>query len=670
MAIAQAYQKTLKRRVIQRFVRDNKRSPTETELRELVKREHGAYPSVNQVGISGYDLVYPQFGKPSSASAENTNRQALIDDVLTLNSRISNIAEKLEDSFRGFYSTARRTSNLLTVIESRVDNLLLLNSSVDVFVNGVEEDFSSQDAVQLDDSDATVEAGYATLGRTGYSAVDLSQVKIKASAVAERGIKGQTATNPLESLKEDDGSFWEYLVYTDYSQGRVSLVLEIEFPDPEYVGEIRLGVAPINTNRQMTATLMYSFDGQTFSAHEPVEQPVTRQELMFNLGLESVKRVRILLSKDAADSKTSSNNQDVYVFSIDSLKIYSDKYTDSSFSTLVMGPYDILDAEGKPVYFTKAALSACAIEPEDTSIAFFLSVDREDWQSVSVDSDSLQYLSFADGSSTQSVGLVDGSLKGGALLEGVDGLEEVNFADEAVLNTYVDSTYSGLVPLRSIVIKRNTPEDGASEILGVAPGWFLDTETAQYITTVYVATPEGRYIDFGSTGITVNGTPMSGEVHLKQGYSLLSTADSNWQEIIVGITDIESLKANDPLYPYNHRYLIEGYPYTSAFSGDQIYTGVDEYFGRKLEYVAPEFFAFLDTTDDNYWTAFTIENVDGNLYFKVKVNKGDASWLEERVVPDWSVQSASSNQVYVKLVFSSSNSECSPVVESFKVRVI
>ena len=97
MAISDAYQETLKRRAVQSFIAENKRRPTEAELRDLFAKTKQAYPNVDQVGISGYDIVKPQFKDRSSAADENTNRKAVFDDMCTLAERIDDLAQLLED---------------------------------------------------------------------------------------------------------------------------------------------------------------------------------------------------------------------------------------------------------------------------------------------------------------------------------------------------------------------------------------------------------------------------------------------------------------------------------------------------------------------------------------------------------------------------------------------
>lgn len=670
MAISTAYQTTLKRRAIQRFVTANNRAPTETELRQLIQTEQAAYPNVDRVGVIGYDSTRPQFREVSSVAKENTNRVALLDDMRTLSTRLDNIGQKLEDSFRGFYAVGRQSFEELDRLEDQVDTLLLLNGSVDVFVAGIHEDFHHQDKVVWDSTTAQVENGYVTLGRTGYSAVDLTDAVVTASVVSERGVLSANATEDLTTLKEDDGRFWEFLASTTYSQGRVSLVLEVVFDSPIYVGDVRLYLSPIAGNKPLTGSLFYSLDGQTYTAAEPVEAVIDQQEVQFNVGKSQVHKVQVVLTKEAADTVTSTRNQWVYLWMLDSLKVFTDTYKANTSSTVVLGPYEVESAQGESVLFTKAKLEACVVQPTDTSVNFYLSTDGTTYVPAAYAGDSLDYISFGDATRSGHMSLHDGAQDATALIE-QPGTLELNFADEAVLNAYIPLASVAKVPLRGITLQRNTVGSSSpTELLQAVPGWTFDSETGLYTTTAYVRGQEGRYIDFGPKPVVVNGQGVSGRVFLPQGYSVVSVTDDNWKTVSVTAGSADDLRQADSLYPYNHKMLIEGYAYNAAFRGERVYTGADSYFGSLLTYLPPEVFDRLDETDSRYWTSFTFVDTQAGRYLKIKVKKTDSSWSSELVTSDWIVQSRNDNQLYVKAILNSSDAGCSPQIDSFKVMVI
>jgi len=669
MAISPAYKQKLKERAIAAFVVENSRTPTDAELIDLVLREYKRYPSVDEVGISGFDLERPQFQEVSSAAQENTNRIALFDDLTVVAKRIDNLNVLLDDSFRGFNGTVRRTKHSLSQIEARLDNLLLLNGNVDAFVYGIEETFDLQDKIDFNNTTASVEAGYVTLGRSGYSTFDLANAKITYSTTSEKGYIGTQNTSQIDFLKEDDGTLWEHLVYTKQRSGRVSVSVEIDLQTSAYIGDVRFTGGNVAVNQYTTATLLYSLDGQTFTALEPAEVALTGDEYQFNIGLDGIQKVRLMLSKNVSDNVTTTANQYVYIFNLDSLRVFTDAYTAGAVSEVRAGPYEIVDELGDPVYFTKATCTACIGVDDDSSVNFFLSKDNVFWLPVDVTGGGLNYASFASGAKEGSFDVVDSALIEGALVEEVAGLEDMDLTYEAAMNIFVPEAFVGDLSLRNIVIKRNIVSlTQTDNIYEAPPGWYLDKSTRQYTTTIYTDAAEGRLLDLGPTGAYINGNLVAGEVLLRQGYTVFATNDTNWYTIADDLTTLGALKRADPLYPYNHKYMIEGYAYSGAYTGERIYNGVNEYFGRLLTYVAPEQFNTGDFDTD--LGIYTVDNPSGNMYFRVKVDRTDASWENEEFDVDWLVHSDTSNLIYVKAILSASDNAQTPVIENFKVRVI
>lgn len=670
MAISAEYKAILRQRAVRDFVKANRRSPTTVELNELILDIENKYYAVDEIGISGFDLQKPTFRQAGSAEFENSNREALFDDFITLNKKLDNLIKVEESAFRGASSTMNRANKTLDELLERLDNLLLIYGRDDIFLHGVEETFSHQLYIDRDETTASVEPTNVTLGKRRLDVLDLTQVKVKVTPVADKGFVSYEANSPISSLKEDDGNIWRGKVKTTYQLGRVSLLLELTFPVAKDMNVLKLSTLPVESNKIMTCTIFYSSNGSAFNPIQPVEQRVTGS-LILPLAQGGVKKLQILLSKEAADSSVPESNEYEYLFLLDKISIEESSFELSDRSTLLAGPYDVINTSGDPVYFSKATLKACSIEPTGTSIAFYVSNDNENYYAIDHTGKTSGFVSFGDHTPDQALDFVDSTLSGNALVERLDLTEEFDLAAEAYLNAHISSDYVDLVPARNIVIKRNiVTSDSPDEVLNTSPGWVLDRVRGTYSTVVYISNPEGRYIDFGPKGLLLNGQAVTGEQWLKQGYSTLVTDSSNWVTVTEGLTSETDLTAADALYPYNHKYLIEGYSYTGTFTGNKTYLGVDEYFGRKLVYISPEEFDALERKSPQYYNVFTIEEVDDKLYFKVKVDKRSSTWQSESYDLDFVVQSTKTNKLWVKAILSSNDSTLTPTIESFKVRVV
>lgn len=662
------YQKALRERVIKEFIEENDRTPSDLELRIAMVKANRELPALEEVGFAGHLITKPAFGSVSSAEDENANRHAIHDDVRLASQRIDSLVNRLERSFRSFYATSRNIKRNLDAIEARVDNILLLSGSQDIFVYGIEENFVVQDKVDFDRTNASVESGFVTLGRAGFGLVDLDSVQFTHTTTAEKGYIGYQNTSPMDSLGADDGSFWEHLVYTSYKQGRVSLLLDMTLNEPQYISEMRFTTNTLGINSPMKATVFYSLDEKTFKAVKPQEVVLTKEENVFNIGLDGVKTIRLMLSKDTFDNTTAVNNQFVYLFSLDSIKLYSKSYSSDGQSTFISGPYPIVDELGNPVSFTKATCEICITQGDEDSVGMFLSTDGETFKAVDHTGNGLAVASFENGAGDGSEVVLDDSVAAGLLTD--EPLVSLK-TSEALVNTGVDEGFARRCVQKSIVIKRNvvsTDESTGDRILvyGVPSGWSYDDAKKLYRTTVY--TTNLVSIDLGNTSAYVNGIQVSGEVMLQPGYSVFETSETNWQVVPNGLTKISDLKKRDPLYPYNHKYLIEGYVYSDTFKGEKIYAGVEEYFGELLEYTPPEVFSSPESDQD--MTIYTIEDETGDLIFKVKVDKTDPSWSNECYEPSWLVSRGDNNEIWIKMVLESSSGVTSPIVSSIKVRVV
>lgn len=668
--ISKEYMNVLRKLAVSEFVKTNSRSPTSAELNQIELGIKKKYFAVDETGMSSLDLVKPNFRQINSIDSENNNRSALFYDLMTLNQKLDHLVNKEESAYRGATSTIYRTNKTLDELSSRLDNLLLLNGKDDVFLHGIEESFSHQLNIDRVSTTATVESNSVTCGKKQISAVDLSQTKLKVTPIAEKGIVSYVANSSIDSLKESDGNVWSATINTRYQSGRVSLLIEFAFIKAIDLSTCRIYGLPIESNSIATCTLFYSLDNSTFAPLEPVELHLT-DSLIIPMSLTGVRKIQILLSKEAADSSRLPTGEYEYQFLLDQISFEQNSFEQLSASTLQTLAYEVLDVDGLPVYFTKATMSACTIEPMGTGVAFYLSNDDENWFSVDHFSKTSSIISFGDHTPDQSIGYAENLSSPFSLVEKLNSIESFDYASEAYLNAYVTADYADRIPFANITIHRNIVIDTSSDIVsGTSPGWIFDNKSSTYSTVVFISNPEGRTIDFGPKGARVNGNKVTGMVTIKSGYSNFSTDSSNWQVLIDDFTSENTLRSKDSLYPYNHKYLIEGYSYSESFKGDRVYSGVDEYFGLDMYYISAEEFDAIPTNSPKYYSVFTTEEVDDKLYFKVKVNKQSSTWREELFNLDFIVQSANSNKLYVRALLSSNDSKLTPVIESFKVRVV
>jgi hypothetical protein len=668
------YPDALRRRVVLDYIEKNSRAPSREQIFELMQEGFSSYPRLNDVGFSSLDISTSLFKEHSSVQKENKNQHAFRDDLVVINNKITEMTGLLEDGYRAFLSTADRCMKLGTAINTRISNLRLLSGKLDIFVHGFEEVFDTNEFIDLEKSTVQVNPGYVTLGRNKFVKEDISDARIDLGIRSAKGILSRDSNVSVTNLLNDNGVRWKHTVFTQNRIGRMSVTINIDFNTGEegrYVGDIRLTGSPLETNSPQFVTVYYSLDGTTFTVAEPVERRFLSGENVISIGMKGVQKVQIVLSKKAADLDIDTSFQ--YVFTLDNIDILSGNYTVENKSTLYAGPYYVTDDTGNPINFSYATLAhgTCCIVPDKTSVSFFLSKDNENWIPASFTEESLSVIQFAISNPVGTYAFLDDTVVANTLTTNTNLLGrhevEIEYGKEAVCNVYIPYEYSDKFVLQNTYVKRNVPE-GSSKLYGVAAGWFLDKETMQYKTAVQVDALEGAVLNLGSTSAYIDGKLVTGMVTLPKGYHDFSTSYTNWDDIPVGIGTASKLEEADPSYPFNHKLLIEGYNYPLGFSGDRVYGGLSSNFGALLQYVTPERFAGPEFDGD--LSIYTVEDYNGSLFFKVKIDPSDASWVDERVQVEYMLRTDDTNTLYAKAILTTRDSAITPNINRFQVRVV
>jgi len=675
--MATRYTDAVKRRIILDYIKENKRSPSREQIFESLINEANSKPGISKGGFSSYDVIVPSFQNVSSSEMYNANRSAFHDDIVVIGQKLSDMIEFLEGGHRSFLCTANRCKKINSMIEAKLNNLLMLSGRTDLFVHGIEETFDSSDSVDLENSTVQVNPGYVTLRRGKHIKKNISGSKFSLNVTAPQGgFVGSVSAGSLKNVLEEDGIEWKHLVHTKSKIGRVNCIITINFEEEDgiEINDLRLTGMPSNLNSEMFFSIYYSTNGDFYNEVQPKLRKFEEGENLISIGKQGVKGLRIILSKRACDYDHS-DDEYVYLFSLDSIEIINGKYSVHKESVLYAGPYFAVDDSGNDINFSLANLShgTCCIIPEKTSVQFWLSKDNETWYPVSFRGDSLSTVQFNTINSLGSWDLIDSEkFSKNSLIFDPDIIQNYDlsydFGKEVYTNVYINSEFSERFVLQNTSIKRNLPQFG-KKLYGISSGWFREKETLMYKTTVRIESFEGVILDLGSTSAYLNEKLVTGSVYLPKGFHTFATSAGNWMDVPTGLNNIQELKDSDPLYPYNHKLIVEGYNYLPGFTGDRIYNGLgSEYFGSLLKYVTPE--RFSDSNSDRDLNIYTIEENNGNIFFKIKTDENDASWKDEKVEVRYMLRLENTNTLYVKALLRTRDTSITPNINKIQVRVI
>jgi hypothetical protein len=432
----------------------------------------------------------------------------------------------------------------------------------------------------------------------------------------------------------------------------------------------------------------------------------------------SARYIKFVMTKrghDYVDEK-----QYVYEFGMDQILLYNEGYREDTEAVFMSQPLSVNDIYGEPQPFSKIVLEVCEDVPLGTTIDYLVAATSSSNTTVSgmyfvpitpLDRDNdiyPQVLDFGDIATVSVSGLMvsyDETAASGTfqfpskfyqLITGVSGpvaqvgdgeASSIRYLSNQLGDAILSHTIlaSGVqIAEGSLALWRNVAKVGVadSEVRGVRAGWGY--EEPYYKTTVYVENQAGANIDFGGNPVIIDGASTTGKVTLQHGRHVVWVHQDNWKEIEFGALDLNTLKAYDTLYPYNHRYLVEGYPYGAWWVEEKAYRGFDivaQYFLRETSV----FDMLYNVPVDGYeYFAQDIEAVDpgailngspmpegkGNtVVFLVKIDTENADLVNEDFLLKFKAVNSQVTYVRLKAVLKTEDATVAPYLDSYRLKV-
>jgi hypothetical protein len=408
-----------------------------------------------------------------------------------------------------------------------------------------------------------------------------------------------------------------------------------------------------------------------------------------------------------------------YEFGVDEISFYSEGFSSSSTGvTFISKPLSVTDQQtGLPQKFSKAVLQVCERVPTDTSIEYYLTVSNDaavpvtssgSWipidpidrailkQPSSIDFGSLAQVTISgmvvsyDPAATTTaffnpkrqytfVSSVIGATPVTSTVVASSQRYAFKNSNERILNYELDSSIE--IAQNTLELWRNVKVLGLTDdVRDIANGWgFHDP---WYTCVVYVQNPSGVTIDFGSKTVVVDGDPKVGRISIGFGKHSVRVHKDNWKEFSAsGITTLAALKTADTLYPYNHRYLVEGFPYPTSWATteERVYMGFD----IVAEYLMKEVSAFdlIQNVKANDYERFAIDwsapdstatgytNKPASKVFLVKCDEGFSDFTNERFLVKFKSVDTLYQYLRLKAVLKTSDTTVAPYVDSYRVKL-
>lgn len=724
MAIRETYATYLIEQILRAILREGE-NPSASEIAERFE----TFVANNDISNPLFNAATYQVskGQPSSISLYNASNNAIHQDLLVLFRHLLKVSDQSIRNFERWRAAAKLLEGRLDELNERINFLLLISSDTAGFFNFMQDTFVDNKLVDLENTTTLVDVdrGIVTLGTStsGATRLDLSTLRnehVEFTVLSRVNLVSSISAEKSQTKHavSDITNFWQERVYTN-KPGAVSAELKINLLTKREISRIDLDLHMANQNSSVQVTPLYSTDN--FNWKQLPIKNFTRSvvdKTIFRFPPVEAKWVKFNMTKLGADQVH--NNLYSYEFGVDEIVFYSEGFSTETTATLISQPLSVLDQQGNIEEFSRVVLEVCEDVPENTNIDYSVSVfndiddpiggfvpidpldrvnstkptvlDFGDLDTVTVSGIRVSYDATASDpdfiNPAEQFTRIE-SVSGSTVNSTIGTASDIRYSfantNERILDHVISSNIK--IAQRTLEVWRNVNiKNNNTKVRGIANGWGFNDPW--YRTTVYVANASGYNIDFGSKAVVVDDVIQTGKINISPGRHTIQVHKDNWKAIDVSsVTNLEDLITADPLYPYNHRYLIEGLLYPSGYSttDEKIYRGFDivaEYFMKEVSIFdiinniqADDYQHYavdLDATDPNRLIDSIPASADEQLpqrSFVLKVNENNPDFLNERFL----IRFKSANSLFKYLRFkaelSTSDSAITPILDAYRLKI-
>jgi len=512
------------------------------------------------------------------------------------------------------------------------------------------------------------------------------------------------------------------------------LTVRLSSDDPVDVSRIDIHLHDSSQSSPIQITPLYSTDNVNFTQlpTNTFTQEV-RSSATFSFSTVQANWVKFLLTKKGPDPTLSRNSFD-YQFGFKAIEFYDEGFTVGDAQSLISKPLYVLKDDGTPLEFEKLVLTACERVEENTNIRYYVTTgddpdlpvdDDTIWVPISPDTresplfpvvlavgdtelreygdDEICKVSYDSSASepyispAQSFQLLEDDGSGGiddTATTANDRRYTFLNSNDRILNYQVKDNIS--INPATLQILRNLGEQALTDIPGnkvrnVLRGWGFDDPW--YSCVVEVLNPEGIEMNVGDQVIIIDDirytglvkkTVLTGKTSKTTGIHTIKVHKNNWKYVnqdLSGVSPtimLDTIKARDPLYPYNHKLLVEGFSYPSNYpdTDEKVYAGADLFAEKVMRQVS--IFDLTNNAQVDDYQRFALDydapdaHTGGNdptTVFVVKVDESNPDFQNERFVIRFTLVNQLRKYLRFRADLSTTDATVSPGLDSYRIKL-
>lgn len=626
--------------------------------------------------------------------------------------------ERMGDGMESFESWRMKLDSLLKRIinlEERIDNLLLLRNDTDGYFAFVEERFVDMSQVDQDNSTADIDVVNHVV-TIGVDTADLDKLDLNAfqsryalfTILTRESIESAQAAPGTEvrSVIRDVGRVWQHRARTSTANSTMSGELKIRLTQPNTttvaLSKMLVEVHASNTNSPVLLTAQYSVDGYNWY-NLPTDNYVqsTDDTAVFLFPATEMNWMKLVMTKTGADSLE--DGQYIYEFGAKNISFWSHPgYVAAAGDSLASIELSATDVAGELVSFNKVALATCQEVPENTGIKYWVSAIGAlgTTEPMRIDPYTIAgplqptVVDFGNMVTTEESGL---TILDRAESESVDfftAYDDFVESDKLVLvgldtdtGLYVDSATAARTLDHTIAFYRNVGDNGGTadealaDVRGAPRGWEYD-ETGTYLqTTIVIENEDGLTVDLGDSPAIIDGAARSNEYTIPKGVHSFKTLVTNTSRLTTypseGFELEEEIEQADPLYPFNHKLVVEGIVYKYGYVGDKRYLGADLYCqkgGGPLDISGTiqrvSIFDLMHNVEEIDYSRFAVDTAaDGSRVFVARFDPEDDDLVNERFALSYSTGDNMFDRVVLTAQLETDDSSRTPSLTAYRIKL-
>jgi hypothetical protein len=556
-------------------------------IKEKILKDYlkiGIIPSTNQIDealnkiiiesnefnspLLGTTDFYVENGELSSAKKTNKIYELIESDLTVSVSALLDQENKISNLYDTYFNKLTGLQKRINLIKEQVDNVLFESKNTDTHEALFYEKFSSLDMVDQLLTSCSVDTNVreVTLKATTQNPIDLSGSVSTITIVPENNPK-ITSSNDIgemivNNIVNNSNKVWMHQISATEPLSSVYLDLILRVPSvTTEINKIVLEPFSVDIKTQINIEISISKDGLNWTYPDGEYKKRFEKVTSFSFSGVTNEYWRIRFTKFGSDGFFS--NSYVYNYGLKSLNFLGKVY--DKVSRLDLGYF-----YSKPLIFNKdikiANVKVCENLPSQSLITYFIAPIYSSLlpsiTSGSISAKDLYYypLDLVDKDSATLDFL---NTSANPVISGIAINDALSYKDKGIydycldLILPLDYVKEETTVLRDSLNQNNYNLIGIEKLFSDQPiGWKFDGN--YYYTYQLIEDHNGLEIDLGSTQMYINNVKVQGRVIIPKGLNFIVTHRDNWKSLDLSTLPLESDQSVDPLYPFNHKYLIEG----------------------------------------------------------------------------------------------------------------